>query len=184
MPRYEGLLMPLRDIHKPGPTWVGRTVSAVAIVVLLPLLTADFIQRYLRGSPPRWTTRQIIVGHLPESAQYESQALRIALPARSRSARFIAHYGGLLDIATGKRCWFGIRPREQSEWYALSRDWQGLFSGAPVGLLHSPAWFDTDSGVDQEASAAADAYFSSPRSKWQRIVLRWSILMQAFSAQK
>jgi hypothetical protein len=82
--------------------------------------------------------------------------------AHSRAApdRWVAHYGALLDIVQGRRNWFGLRPRPESEWYALGRDWQELFSRTAIGLFHAPAWSEARDHRDSEAYAAADAFMA------------------------
>ena len=79
---------------------------------------------------------------------------------------------GLRDIAAGRRCWFGARPRGFSQWYALRPEWQEILSRTPVGLLHAPAWND-DPSQREEACAAADIYLAvQPPHKRALTVLR------------
>jgi hypothetical protein len=66
---------------------------------------------------------------------------------------------GLLDVATGKRRWLGMRPRSSSQWHALRPEWQDILIGARVGLLHAPAW-SADASLQPEACAAADVYLA------------------------
>jgi hypothetical protein len=79
---------------------------------------------------------------------------------------------GLLDVAAGRRCWFGARPRGHSQWYALRPEWQNILSRTPVGLLHAPAWAE-DPAQSEEACAAADIYLAvQPAHKRAVTVLR------------
>lgn len=70
----------------------------------------------------------------------------------------VAFYGAVLDVIQGRRRWFGLRPRNTSEWYALSRDWQNLFSHAMLGVFHAPSWREDIGTPESESLAVADAF--------------------------
>jgi hypothetical protein len=91
--------------------------------------------------------------------------------AHSRQAAdcWVAHFGALLDIMQGRRNWFGLRPRAESEWYALGRDWQELFGRTAIGLFHAPAWSENSAQLDSEAFAAADAFMAVQTSMAGRV---------------
>ena len=99
------------------------------------------------------------------------QTLRCAPASADGAGHWLAHYGEWLDVLQGRRNWFGVRPRSQSEWYALGRDWQLLLASTPVGCLHAPAW-QGDLGDGLEAEAAADVYFVVRQS----LAEQWRIL--------
>ena len=82
-----------------------------------------------------------------------------------------------LDVAQGRRCWFGVRPRSAAEWEALSADWQRIFTRVSIGLFHAPAWADVDPRVQVEAFAVADAYMAVRRSFWQRCLVCCTIVL-------
>jgi hypothetical protein len=88
--------------------------------------------------------------------------------------RWIAHFGALMDIAQGKRSWFGLRPREEPEWYALGRDWQELFGRTAIGLIHAPAWTETGGHLDSESYAAADAFMAVQSSLLGRVKILYN----------
>ena len=94
--------------------------------------------------------------------------VRLAHSARALD-RWLGHCGALLDIVQGRRCWFGLRPRQEAEWYALGRDWQELFSRTAIGLFHAPAWTERSANLDHEAHAAADAFMAVPPSLGARV---------------
>ena len=48
----------------------------------------------------------------------------------------------LLGVLQGRRAWFGVRPRNPGDWYALNRDWQRLLAKQPIGFFHARAWAD------------------------------------------
>ena len=94
----------------------------------------------------------------------------VRVPHSSRSAdRWLALYGALLDIVQGRRSWFGLRPRQEPEWYALGRDWQELFGRTTIGLFHAPAWTERSANLDHEAYAAADAFMAVQPSLGARV---------------
>jgi hypothetical protein len=105
------------------------------------------------------------------------QHLRCAEVGQSGAGRVLASYGAWLDVVVGHRSWFGARPRSQSEWNALSRDWQLLLANAPVGCLHAPAWSEGD-GESPESRAAADVFFAVRQSVGERTRLLFSVLRQ------
>jgi hypothetical protein len=105
----------------------------------------------------------VVVGLDAMTRQVSVAALRCPRTASSGLRRLLAHYGGLLDVLQGRRCWFGVRARSRGQWYSLSSEWQMLLSSAPIGLLNAPAWA-ADEGFRQEAGAAADAFFAVRRN--------------------
>jgi hypothetical protein len=155
--------------------WVGQAAAAAITVILLPWFIADLCYRKLTATPSRWSVR-LVVGARP-SAPTTLLELRTAPAAATAYTSLAWYFGGLLDVAQGKRCWFGVRPRSPAEWEALSADWQRIFARVAIGLFHAPAWTDCDPRVQAEAFAVADAYMAVRRSFWQRCLICCTILL-------
>ena len=158
LPTSEGLLLDLHATNENGSAWLSRVVAAVLCLLVLPWLAVDTLLCSARGLPVRWQTRLAVAGRDADTGEVRMQTLRCAPQSGAGAGRWLAHYGEWLDVLQGRRNWFGVRPRSQSEWYALGRDWQLLLASTPVGCLHAPAWQE-DAGASLEAQAAADVYF-------------------------
>jgi hypothetical protein len=163
LPRSDGLMLSLEPQPERVPSLAGRLVAAVAATVLLPGL-AVAVLRKRRGEPLLpWGVQQVVSGLDAATRRLAVAPLRCPRASASGLRRALAHYGGLLDVMQGRRCWFGVRPRRSGEWYSLSPEWQSLLAGAPIGLLNAPAWAADDS-VRMEAGAAADAFYVARRN--------------------
>jgi hypothetical protein len=163
LPRSDGLMLSLEARPGRGPSLGGRLFAAIAATVLLPgLALAAFRKRRDEPLLP-WGVQQVVVGLDTATRTVAVAPLRSPRASASGLRRALAHYGGLLDVVQGRRCWFGVRPRRSGEWYALSPEWQSLLAGAPIGLLNAPAWA-ADDGVRMEAGAAADAFYVARRN--------------------
>ena len=160
LPTSEGLLLDLNPKQRIATSWSARLVAGVACAALFPWLVADAA---LSRSALRWNRRMVVSGQDAESGQLQLKSLRCPNRTGRGTGHFLAHYGALLDIAAGHRSWFGARPRSQSEWYALSRDWQLLLANTPVGCMHAPAW-DQGEAESREARAAADVFYAVSQS--------------------
>ena len=160
LPPSEGLLLDLKPKQGIATSWSARFVAGVACAALFPWLVADAA---LSRSALRWNRRMVVSGQDAESGQLQLKSLRCPNRTGRGTGHFLAHYGALLDIAAGHRSWFGARPRSQSEWYALSRDWQLLLANTPVGCMHAPAW-DQGEAESREARAAADVFYAVSQS--------------------
>ena len=160
MPTGDALLAPLREVRSRGAGWAARGLALALAVLASPLAALLWLTLWLGGHAGGWYRAECVVGRDSESAELRTRTLR--LPRDGRGARpLLGLFGGLLDVAQGQRTWFGLRPRDASQWYALGRHWQELFSRVPVGLLHAPAWSEGQRSADLEASAAADAFFAA-----------------------
>ncbi|MEY2687817.1 MAG: hypothetical protein RL375_2015 [Pseudomonadota bacterium] len=168
MPRSEGLLLSLQagPLRRPGPA--GRLLAMLVVMPLLGLLPITLavalfgrLRRPGRQQPwwP-WARRTAVVGHDEHHQRLQVGPLRCRHDGGSGLRRLVGLSGELLDIVQGRRCWFGVRPRTTSEWYALSAEWQLLLREAPIGLLHAPAW-DEDEFALSEAVAAADVHYAA-----------------------
>jgi N-acetylglucosaminyldiphosphoundecaprenol N-acetyl-beta-D-mannosaminyltransferase len=177
LPVSEGLLMDLRRRRNIRTSWFARVMAAMVCLVFLPWLAIDSAVRRLRGLPPRWNQLPVVLGYDADCDQVLLQHLRCAEVGQSGAGRVLASYGAWLDVVVGHRSWFGARPRSQSEWNALSRDWQLLLANAPVGCLHAPAWSEGD-GESPESRAAADVFFAVRQSVGERTRLLFSVLRQ------
>lgn len=158
LPASEGLLLDLHATDVNGTSWLSRLVAAMVCLLVLPWLALDTLLRKVRGLPLRWQTRMAVAGRDPDTGDVRMQTLRCVAASGAGADHWLSRYGEWLDVLQGRRNWFGVRPRSQSEWYALGRDWQLLLASTPVGCLHAPAWQD-DVGGSLEAEAAADVYF-------------------------
>lgn len=155
----DAMMAPLRSGATPATPWTSRLLAALAALALLPLLMAALVWQQLRAGPALWRRVQVVQSRLPGQDRLLHQTVRQP-HSRHRADRWVGHYGALLDIAQGRRTWFGLRPRPESEWYALGRDWQELFSRTAIGLFHAPAWSEGSGHLDSEAYAAADAFMA------------------------
>lgn len=171
LPASEGLLLDLHATGTPATSWLSRAVAGLICLLALPWLAVDTLLRSVRGLPLRWQTRLAVAGRDPDTGEVRMQTLRCAPAGAGGAGHWLAHYGEWLDVLQGRRNWFGVRPRSQSEWYALGRDWQLLLASTPVGCLHAPAW-QGDLGDGLEAEAAADVYYVVRQS----LAEQWRIL--------
>ena len=183
LPISEGLLLDLRRKRHVKTSWFARVMAVLACFIFLPWLAIDTGVRRLRGLPLRWSQRPIVLGQDPESEQLLLQDLRCVNSPAHGAGKVLAQYGAWLDVARGYRSWFGARPRSQSEWNTLSRDWQLLLANAPVGCLHAPAWSEGD-GETPESRAAADVFFAVRQSTLERTRLVLSLLRPAPAGNK
>jgi mannose-1-phosphate guanylyltransferase / phosphomannomutase len=155
----DALMVPLRSKATPSTPWTSRLLAALVAVVLLPLmLPALMLQRLLTGHV-LWCLVQAVQSSVSGQDGLLHQTVRQP-HSRHAADRWVGHYGALLDIAQGRRNWFGLRPRAESEWYALGRDWQELFSHTAIGLFHAPAWSEDGDNLASEVYAAADAFMA------------------------
>lgn len=159
LPASEGLLLDLNRPQTLGTSWLARATAAAACVALLPWLAVDTGLRRLRGQPLRWGKHMVVVARDADTDKVQLQALRCGLTQAEQPQHVLTHFGGLLDIVSGHRKWFGARPRMPSEWYAIGRDWQLLLANTPVGCLHAPAWSEHRT-ANADARAAADVFFA------------------------
>jgi hypothetical protein len=140
----------------------------MACLVGLPWLAVDAGMRRARGLPLRWVKQLVVVGRDADTGKVQLQTLRCAPDSAGKRQHLLAHYGAWLDVVLGHRSWFGARPRSQSEWYAIGRDWQQLLANTPVGCLHAPAWSE-HSTENADARAAADVFFAVSQGLTERM---------------
>jgi hypothetical protein len=164
LPTHDALLLPLQAAPARRGMSLARSAASRAFaaglgVMLLPLWPLLALGAYVSGQPAAWGRISTVLG-LDDSQQLRTIELRTAPADAGWCAPAIGFLGALLDVVQGRRRWFGVRPRNPSQWYALRRDWQRLFSGLPVGVFHAPAWSDDAAHEDSEMWAVADAYFA------------------------
>jgi len=167
LPTADALLLDLKPDAAPGPAALPRLLAGLAWLLVAPALATHAAARRWTGRAPDWRTMAVVNGRNEASRELRMSELRCARPGGvASSANAWALMAGLLDVAAGRRCWFGARPRGHSQWYALRPEWQTILSKTPIGLLHARAW-DDDRSQHEEACAAADIYLAvqSPRKR-------------------
>lgn len=155
----DAMMAPLRARASPATPWTSQWLAALVAFALLPLLLVSLLMQKLLTGNALWRPVRVVQARIAGQDRLQHQTVR---QTRSGQApdRWVAHYGALLDIVQGRRNWFGLRPRQESEWYALGRDWQELFSRTAIGLFHAPAWTEGTDSQDSEAYAVADAFMA------------------------
>lgn len=162
-----------------GVAVTSRVAAALGLTVLLPWFLLDLAFRRLTGAPKRWRPLPAVVAATSSAGELQTLQLRSPPEICTSYGRIFGYFGGMLDVLQGRRCWFGIRPRNAAQWHALSADWQRIFAQASIGLFHAPAWTDVEPAAQLESFAVADAYISVKRSTWQRCALCCAIVLGA-----
>jgi N-acetylglucosaminyldiphosphoundecaprenol N-acetyl-beta-D-mannosaminyltransferase len=174
LPEADALILSLGQETVAASSWAGRAAAAAALVVAGPVLLGHVACRWFSGRGPDWALREAVLGR-PEGAQrLITINLRCAHHGAGAGSSAWARAAGLIDVAAGRRSWFGMRPRSRGQWYALRPEWQQMLTGRAIGLFHAPAWSD-DSPLLAEACAAADV-FASVLSPARRLGLAWQAL--------
>jgi N-acetylglucosaminyldiphosphoundecaprenol N-acetyl-beta-D-mannosaminyltransferase len=165
----DAVLLSLESATGRRASWLGRALAGLALLGCSPVLLAHLLSCRIAGQPRAWTMRSVVGGRDPVQHQVRMVSLRCPRAGARRKERVLTALAALTDVATGRRCWFGARPRTYGEWNALSPEWQSILGNAPVGLVHAPAWTDDPSNL-MEARAAADVFHAvnpSLRSNWE-----------------
>jgi hypothetical protein len=136
---------------------IGRLLAALILIIAGPMLLLHGLLRRSQGRTPDWVRRSVIRGGDRHGGALDTVLLRLPPPEASPAVRRWSRLAGLMDVATGRRAWFGVHPRSASQWYAIRPEWQQLLARQPIGLFHAPAWSD-DRALLAEASAAADIF--------------------------
>lgn len=182
LPASDGLMLSLERRPFAGPSPGGRLAAAAVAALLSPALAVATLWRRRDEPALPWRSQPVVAGLDLATRQVSIASLRIPRPSSSALRHALAHYGGLLDVLQGRRCWFGVRPRPSGEWYALSPEWQSLIASAPIGLLNAPAWA-ADDGFRQEAGAAADAFYAVRGSWRENVRVALAALRDAFAVR-
>lgn len=170
LPESDGLLLSLKTGGKAGASWLGRGLAAMCLVTLCVPAGLSVGVRVAKGRGLPWVSRPVVVGRGAEaSTGLRLNTLRCARGGLLWWEQSGALFGALLDVLTGRRTWFGVRPRTCSDWYGLGAEWQALLSDAPIGLIHAQAWAGSDGlqadALAQEAEAVADAFYVVRRGR-------------------
>lgn len=181
MPTADAVLLNLAAGTGSGPTLLGRAAALTALVLVGPALMWHVASRRLAGQGPAWEIKPVVSGRDPRSHVLDLTPLRLSRPGAQAAAQTWATLAGLMDVAAGRRCWLGSRPRSQSQWYALRPEWQQTLSGHMVGLFHAPAWPDAPA-LWAESCAIADVY-ATTLTPTGRVRLMASALVRAFGGQ-
>jgi hypothetical protein len=183
--REDAMLTPLVSVADVKTSWWGRLVALWLALLAAPLFAMLVGVQALRGRPLVWQRLLAVTKRAEDSGQLHACLVRQARPDGGKTDWLLGSYGALLDVVQGRRNWFGIRPRDASQWYALGRDWQILFGRTALGFFHAPAWKDPAQDTHHnESQAVADAYFAisnGPRERFRilRSLAKGSSLGQA-----
>lgn len=179
MPAADAVLLDLTATAAPGPSLLGRAAAVAALVLVGPALVGHVSSRRIKGRGPAWALKPVVSGRDARNHALQLTPLRLARPGAEGAAKVWARLAGLMDVAAGRRCWLGSRPRTPGQWYALRPEWQQLLSGRMVGLLHAPAWQDAPA-LREECCAVADVYTATlPPARRPRLMA--SALRQALT---
>lgn len=166
----DGLMTPLHQNVTAVTPWYSRVLAALAVLALCPCWLTGFAMQRLSGGFTFWRSVRAVRCNASGLERLRHHPVRQAHSQRAID-RWMAHYGALLDIMQGRRTFFGVRPRLETEWYALSPDWQELFGKSSIGLFHAPAWIENRETMDIEAYAVADALMAVQPSLAEKIRL-------------
>ncbi len=155
----DAMLTPLIDKAMDRTPVASRVLALLLVIVCLPICVLLLALQWLLQRPILWRQVQMV-----KSRNFESGELQMATVRQAHSRGWLAAstglYGSVLDIVQGRRRWFGLRPRSVSEWYALGRDWQNLFSHRMFGVFHAPSWAESADISESESLAVADAFMA------------------------
>lgn len=156
----DALVTSLKSSQNVRTTVISRFLAGTLAVLALPPFACCVLMQILSGGQALWKSENVVKAKLEGEDSLVCLNVRLARNDERLLDRMVAFYGGLLDIVQGRRSWLGMRPRKKSEWYALGKDWQTLFSKNPIGLLHATAWAENLESHKLEANAAADAFMA------------------------
>jgi N-acetylglucosaminyldiphosphoundecaprenol N-acetyl-beta-D-mannosaminyltransferase len=183
LPTADALLLDRNPGAAPGPSALPRLLAGLAWLFVVPALAIRAAVRRWSGRAPDWRTMMVVTGRDESTQELRLSELRCTRPGGDESgANAWALMAGLLDVAAGRRCWFGARPRGHSQWYALRPEWQKILSTTPIGLLHAPAWAD-DRLQREEARAAADVYLAVQSPHKRAIMVMRGLMRSGLKAQ-
>jgi hypothetical protein len=177
MVKDDAMLTPLFSTRDNRTPVTSKIIGALLAVLLLPLLVVFAGLQGLLQKPMLWQSAQVVRSRNLENGAPKMVTVRQA-SAPGWLAAAISFYGAVLDIVQGRRRWFGLRPRNTSEWLALSPDWQNLFSHAMIGVFHAPSWSE-DTGTQQsESLAVADAFMVANSTFAYRfgLIAKWTFV--------
>ena len=173
----DAMLTPLFSTTDNRTPVASKMLGVSIAVLLLPWLVVFAGLQGLLQKPMLWHNAQVVRSRNSENGAPQMVTVRQA-SALGWMAIAIGFYGAVLDVIQGRRRWFGLRPRNTSEWYALSRDWQNLFSNAMLGVLHAPSWSEDTGMLQSESLAVADAFMVVHSTLGYRLglIANWSFV--------
>ncbi len=173
------IMVPLYSHAGCKTPWISRAMATVVAVAISPLMLPALLLQHAHKGHALWRKVAVVQSCFRDQEKLILVQVRIA-HSELAIDRALAYFGSLLDIVQGRRCWFGLRPRQQAEWNALGRDWQELFSRTAIGLFHAPALRETGANFRSEANAVADAFMATQSTIAGRIKIlfayRWRVL--------
>ena len=152
----------------------GRWLAKLTVALLAPLMLPLMGLRKILGLPAAWEGQRVVLGRAHVGARLVTATLRQPTGPQRRSARLLAWYGALLDVAQGRRQWVGVRARRVEQWFALDSETRAALSFAPIGLWHPAAWTNRFDCV-LRSEAVADRLWlvrrTGPGARWS--LQRW-----------
>lgn len=171
LPEGDGLLLELNPQRAPQTALLSQVVASLLALGLSPAVPLLLGWQVWHGGRLGWHKQEVTLGRHEKSGERIHQYVRKAHQGCGLAGKLVGAYGALLDVAQGWRRWFGVRARNEAQWYALRRDWQILFTRQPIGFFHSPAWSGDPDSDNVENRAAADAFYVV-QPQWKN---RWRI---------
>jgi hypothetical protein len=172
----DALLTALKGHSRRSTPVLSRLLAVAAFALLVPALPALAFCQWLQSRRILWQRVPVVGAKNPDRDQLDLLELRLPIEDQPIH-RASAYFGALLDIMQGRRNWFGIRPRNESDWHALGRDWQDLFSGRAIGLFYAPAWKENSLSLSHEAYAVADAFMTVQGTATGRLKILYSVVL-------
>lgn len=157
--KEDAMLTPLFGTTASRTPVSSRMLGALLAVILLPWFFLLAGLQCVLQKPMLWRNARVVKSRNLETGELHMTTIREAY-SDGWLQTSVGFYGAVVDVIQGRRNWFGLRPRNTSAWYALSRDWQNLFSRTMLGVFHAPSWSETKSLADSESLAAADAFMA------------------------
>lgn len=159
LPVSDALLTPRRTQRANATPLKARALAGALLLLTLPLFALFALVKRLGGASQVWDSVTAVKSRRENKVGLDFVTLRVAA-GNGLLDSVLARYGALLDLFQGKRNWFGVRPRQESEWYALGADLQELFGQTAIGFFHAAAWTEDLASLNHETFAAADAFMA------------------------
>lgn len=155
-------------VNRPATQWQrpdarARMAAALGVAALSPLLALSALQRRFKGQPAlAWSRQPAVVDDTGQSGHLYTIDVRVNTSPSGWAGNLWALCGGLLDIASGRRHWIGVRPRTPSQWFVLDTEVRQQLNQAPIGLFHAKSWTNQLECLAL-ANAAADVLWLTQR---------------------
>ena len=161
-----------------GVFW--QLLAACLALTFLPSFLLLLLWNYFSFQPFLWQKMRAVCFCRLDAGPLYCSDLRQPHLSSARSVWLVGCYGALLDVMQGRRSWFGMRPRTQTQWSRLGRDWQKLFLQMAPGFFYTPAWGDNNAALDADAQVAANAYLAAQSSFERRLSIFNTSARKAF----